>query len=197
LALVRGLQHKGIQDARKLTILQIIHNAQFSRDYSSLQALKTCSEKQRADLDAQFPKIELPPWQRTVDHILLDQSVAGMLQRVLDDIAKSRCGPDPCAPATEEEKAHPPVALEEARRAMKVGLLAGTAEFCGLDWQRRIFLPFLAFQHRTMKMSARQIAIISMLHGTMQGFMLDNHKKLGTSCTDEMRQAIEKQLSSG
>jgi hypothetical protein len=197
LAMVRGFQHKGIQDARKLTILQVIHNAQFSRDYTSLQALKTCSEKLRADLDTQFPKIELPPWQRTVDHILLDQSVADMLQRVLGDIAKSRCGPDPCAPATEEEKAHPPLTLEDARRAMKVGLLAGTAEFCGLDWQGRIFMPFLAFQHRTMKMSPRQIAIISMLHGTMQGFMVDNHKKLGTPCTDEMRHTIEKQLSSG
>jgi hypothetical protein len=197
LMMMRSLQHKGIQDARKLTILQIIHSAQFSKDYSGLQALKTCTDKIRADLDAQFPQIELPPWQRSVDHMLLDQSVAGMLQRVLGDIEKSRCGPDPCAPATDEEKANPPLTLEDARRAMKVGLLAGTAEFCGLDWQSRIFLPFLAFQHRTLKMSARQIAIVSMLHGTMQGFMLDGHKKLGTPCTDQMRQTLEKQLSSG
>ena len=197
IAMMRGLQHKGIQDGRKLTILQIIHSAQFSRDYSGLQALKTCTDKMRADLDAQYPKIELPPWQRTVDHMLLDQAVAGMLQRVLGEIEKSRCGPDPCAPATVEEKANPPVALEDARRAMKVGLLAGTAEFCGLDWQSRIFLPFMAHQHRTLKLSPRQIAIVSMLHGTMQGFMVDNHKKRGTPCTDQMRQAIEKQLSSG
>jgi len=197
LAMMRGLQHKGIQDARKLTILQIIHSAQFSRDYSGLQALKTCTDKMRADLDAQHPKIELPPWQRTVDNMLLDQSVAGMVQRVLNEIEKSRCGPDPCAPATDAEKANPPVTLEDARRAMKVGFLAGTAEFCGLDWQSRIFLPFLAHQHRTLKLSARQIAIVSMLHGTMQGFMVDNHKKRGAPCTDQMRQAIEKQLSSG
>ena len=197
LAMMRGLQHKGIQDARKLTILQIIHSAQLSRDYSGLQALKTCTDKMRADLDAQHPKIELPPWQRTVDNMLLDQSVAGMVQRVLSQIEKSRCGPDPCAPATDAEKANPPVTLEDARRAMKVGFLAGTAEFCGLDWQSRIFLPFLVHQHRTLKLSARQIAIVSMLHGTMQGFMLDNHKKRGTPCTDQMRQAIEKQLTSG
>lgn len=197
LAMMRGLQHKGIQDARKLTILQIIHSAQFSKDYSGLQALKTCSEKMRADLDARHPKIELPPWQRAVDHMLLDQSVAGMVQRVLGEIEKSRCGPEPCAPATDEEKANPPVTLEDARRAMKVGLLAGTAEFCGLDWQSRIFLPFMAHQHRTLKLSPRQIAIVSMLHGTMQGFMADGHKKRGTPCTDQMRQAIEKQLSSG
>lgn len=197
LGLMRGLQHKGIQDARKLTILQIIHGAQLTKDYSGLQALKTCSDKTRADLDAQFPEVELPPWQRTVDLALLDQSVAGMLQRVLGDIEKSRCGPDRCSPATDEEKATPPITLEDARRAMKVGLLAGTAQFCGLDWQSRIFLPYLAYQHRTMKMSARQIAIISMLHGTMQAFMLEGHKKLGTPCTDQMRQTIEKQLSSG
>ena len=197
LTMVRSLQHKGIQDARKLTILQIIHNAQLSKDYSGLQALRTCTDKMRADLDAQHPKIELPPWQRTVDHMMLDQSVTGMLQRVLGEIEKSRCGPDPCTPATDEEKANPPLTLEDARRAMKVGLLAGTAEFCGLDWQARIFLPFMAHQHRTLKLSARQIAMVSMLHGTMQGFMLDSHKKRGTPCTDQMRQALEKQLSSG
>jgi hypothetical protein len=196
-AMIRGLQHKGIQDARKLTLLQIIHDAQFSRDYSGLQVLKTCADKMRADLDQQYPKVELPPWQRAVDYILLDQSVASMVQRVLSEIDKSRCGPDPCAPATDEEKANPPLSLEDARRAMKVGLLAGTAEFCGLDWQNRIFLPFMAYQHRTLKLSARQIAMVSMLHGTMQGFMMDSHKKRGVPCTDQMRQAIEKQLSSG
>jgi hypothetical protein len=197
ITMMRGMQHKGIQDARKLNILQIIHSAQFSRDYTGLQALKTCTDKIRADLDAQYPKIELAPWQRTVDHMLLDQSVNGMLQRVLGEIEKSRCGPAACEAATDEEKAHPPVSLDDARRAMRVGLLAGTAEFCGLDWQSRIFLPFLAHQHRTLKMSPRQIAIVSMLHGTMQGFMVDGHKKLGTPCTDQMRQAIEKQLTSG
>lgn len=197
LGMMRGLQQKGIEDARKLTILQIIHNAQFSKDYSGLQALKTCSAKMRADLDAQFPKIELPPWQQTVDFMLLDQSVAGMLQRVLGDIQKSRCGAEPCAPATDEEKASPPVSLEDARRAMKVGLLAGTAEFCGLDWQSRIFMPFLAYEYRTLKMSPRQIAIVSMLHGTMQGFMLDGHKKAGAPCTDEMRQSLQKYFTNG
>jgi hypothetical protein len=120
-----------------------------------------------------------------------------MLQRVLGDIEKSRCGQEQCTPATGEEKANPPITLEDARRAMKVGLLAGTAEFCGLDWQQRIFLPFMAYQYRTLKLSPRQIAIVSMLHGTMQGFMVDSHKKRGTPCTEQMRQAIEKQLSSG
>ncbi len=197
LTMIQGFQHRGMQDARKLMIVQMIHNAQLSRDYTNLQALRTCSDKLRAELDAQFPKIELAPWQRTVDHMLLDQSVAAMVQRVLTDIQKSRCGLDACTPATDEEKANPPVSLEDARRAMKVGLLAGTAEFCGIDWKSRIFLPFLAYEHRTLKMSTRQIAIVSMLHGTMQGFMLDGHKKLGTPCTAQMREFIEKQLSSG
>jgi hypothetical protein len=196
-AMMRGLQHKGIQDARKLLILQVIHSAQFSKDYTGLQALKTCTDKQRADLDAQLPKFDLPPWQLEVDIKLLDQSVASLLQRVLAEIQKSRCGPEWCEPATDEEKANPPIGIEDARRAMKVGLLTGTAEFCGLDWQSRIFLPFIAHQHRTLKLSARQIAIVSMLHGTMQGFMVESHKKRGTPCTDQMRQAIEKQLSSG
>lgn len=195
--MMQGFQSRGIHNLRTLTLLQIIHNQQFSRDYPNLQALKTCDERLRASLDAENPIVELPPWQRTVNNALLDQSVADMLRRVLNEIQNARCGDEPCAPSTEEEKANPPVSVEDARRAMKVGLMAGVAEFCGLDWQNRIFLPFMVHYRRTMKMSARQLAIIGTLHGTMQGFMLENYKKRGEPCTDDLRRNLEKHLSSG
>lgn len=195
--MMQNFQQKGIHSMRALAVLQLIHTAQFAKDYGNLQVLKTCSETLKATLDKEHPRLELPPWQGTVNNALLDESVATMLQRVLSEIQSSRCGPELCAPATEEEKAAPPVSTEEARRAMKVGLLSGTADYCGFDWQKRVFFPFMAYHSRTLKMSTRQLAIVSMLHGTMHGFILDGYKKRGEPCTDQMKQSLEKQLSSG
>lgn len=195
--MLQAFQQRGIHDARVLALIVLIHNDQFGRDYANLQALKTCSEAQRAALDEQIPVFEQAPWQRTLNNALLNQSVSAMLQRVLGEIHKSRCGAGFCEPATEEEKANPPITVETARRAMQVGLMSGVAEFCAIDWRQRIYFPFMAYQRRAQNMSARQLAIVAMLHGTMQGFMVDNYRKHEKSCTDTMRNSIEKQLLKG
>ena len=193
--LMQQYQQKGIHDTRSLAILSLIHREQFGKDYSSLQALNTCTEEMRASLDKQNPVVEFPPWQRTVNNALLDRSVATMLQRVLSEIHKSRCGPSLCDATTDEEKASPPLTVEQARNAMKVGILSGVAEFCGLDWKKRIFFPFMAAHRSRLKMSTRQLAIVSMLHGTMQGFMAQSYKKHEEPCTDKLRNSLERHLS--
>jgi hypothetical protein len=195
--MLQEFHQRGMHDARALALIVLIHNDQFGRDYANLQALKTCSETQRATLDEQIPAFEQPPWRRTLNNALLNQSVSAMLQRVLGEIHKSRCGEGFCAPATEEEKAKPPITVETARRAMQVGLMSGVAEFCEIDWKQRIFYPFMAYQRRAQNMSTRQLAIVSMLHGTMHGFMFENYRKHEKSCTDKMRNSIEKQFLKG
>jgi hypothetical protein len=195
--MLQEFQQHGILDARALALIVLIHNDQFGRDYANLQALKTCSETQRATLDEQIPAFEQPPWQRTLNNALLNQSVSAMLQRVLGEIHKSRCGEGFCEPATEEEKSNPPITVETARQAMQVGLMSGVAEFCQIDWKQRIFVPFMAYQRRAQNMSIRQLAIVSMLHGTMHGFMFEIYRKHEKSCTDKMRNSIEKQFLKG
>ncbi|NJM34798.1 MAG: hypothetical protein HC850_08895 [Rhodomicrobium sp.] len=80
---------------------------------------------------------------------------------------------------------------------MKVGLLSGVADFCGLDWKNRIFIPYMAHKRVTLKMSIRQLAILATLYSTMQGFMSNSYKSRGQPCTDDLRQALEKHLSAG
>lgn len=196
-AMMQEFQQRGIHNTRKLAILGLIHNEQFNKDYANLQALKTCDDGLRETLDKQNPSIEIPSWQHVVNKAFLDQSVADMLQRVLSEIQKSRCGPILCTPATDEEKANPPVTVEQARRAMKIGLLSGAAEFCGIDWKKRIFFPFMAAHRNGLKMSTRQLAIVSMLHGTMQGFVLESYQKHEQSCPEKLKANLEKQLSKG
>jgi hypothetical protein len=196
-ALLQGFQARGIHDVRVLALLNLIHSEQFGKDYTSLQALKTCPKEEHAALDKQFPEVEIPPWQRVLNNALLDQSVASMLQRVLGEIHKSRCGPEQCAPATDEEKAKPPISIEGARQAMKVGLMSGVAEFCGIDWRKRIFFPYMIHQSRVQKLNERQLAMVSILLGTMQGYMAENYRKHEKECSEKMRTALERQLSTG
>jgi hypothetical protein len=195
--LLQSLQGRGIHNTRVLALVNLIHGEQFSRDYTNLQALKTCSAEEKALLDKQHPAVEIPQWQRVVNNALLDHQVADMVQRVLGEIHKTKCGVDPCTPATEEEKAKPPISIDGARQAMKVGLMSGVAEFCGIDWKNRIFLPYMSHQARAQLLTTRQLAIVSMLFGTMQGYIVDNYRKHEKECSDKMRESLEKQLTTG
>ncbi len=194
-AMMQEFQQRGVHNARTLTILGIIHNQQFGRDYANLQTLKTCSPEQRTALDEQIPVFDAPPWQRVLNAALLDSSVAHMLQRVLSQISMSQCGKGFCGPATDAEKANPPLTIEQARHVMNVGIMSGVAEFCGIDWKKRIFFPLMGYHNKVLKMSQRQLAIVAMLHGTMQGFILDNYREHEKSCPDQMKASVERQLT--
>jgi hypothetical protein len=54
----------------------------------------------------------------------------------------------------------------------------------------------MAHHARTLKMSPRQLTIVSTLHGTMQAFIVENYKKRGQPCTDELRKSLQKHLPS-
>jgi hypothetical protein len=195
--LMMHLQTRGIYETRKRVLFRLIHDHQFNKVYLGLQALKTCSDETRARLDKDNPLIKLERWQRVANNALLEQSVADMLSRVVADIQNSRCGPVHCAPATKEEKANPPLTIEQARLAMRVGLFSGAAEFCALDWRKEILFPFLGYHRNTLKMSTRQLAMVSVLHGTMQSFILEKYRKHEKSCSDAMRQNLQKEMSQG
>jgi hypothetical protein len=194
-AMMQSFQERGIHNRRVLEMLRLIHDAQFRKDFSNLQVFKTCPDELRAKLDKQHPAFNLPPWQGVLNNALLDNSVATMLQRVLNDIGQASCGMEKCAPATEAEKADPPVTIEQARQAMKVGLSAGVAQFCALDWKNGIFLPFMGYHQHKSNMEPRQLSIMAMLFATMQGFILESYRKHEKTCSEQMRNSLEKQFS--
>jgi len=195
--MMMDFQQRGIHDGRVLGMLRLIHNARYSKDHTNLQALRTCSDEVKARLEQTYPKVDLPPWQGAVNNALLDREVAHMVQRVLGEIHKSRCGEKLCKPATEAEKADPPVSIAQARQAMKIGAMSAVAAFCGLDWQNRIYLPFIAHNRHELKLEQRELVIVSMLHGTMHGFILQNYQQHERACSEKMRENLEKRFSNG
>jgi hypothetical protein len=196
-ALLLQFQARGIYEARTLAILGLIHDQQFHKDYLGLNALKTCSGELRVNLDQNNPEISLDPWQRVANNALLDYSVAEMLDLVLKEIQNSHCGNELCSPATKAEMQNPPLSITEARQAMRVGLFSGAAKFCALDWERSIFYPFIAHHKHALKMTDRQLTLITMLHGTMQNFVMKKYTEHEKACSDTMRENLKRELTAG
>ena len=123
---------------------------------------------------------------------LSDDRVHKFLMLALDNIGQARCENNaPCAAATAEEKANPPITIEEARLVVRRAVLSGIAGSCNLDWQKRNFLPMMAYWRSTKKKTERQMALITLVHGIMQGMMESSTK----ACPAEMREKIDAQLT--
>jgi hypothetical protein len=75
---------------------------------------------------------------------------------------------------------------------MRRGILSGAAERCGLDWQRRNFVPMMAHWRNDMKKTERQMALVALLHGVMQGIVTSGPDK---ACPTSMRENLEAGLS--
>ena len=111
----------------------------------------------------------------------------------LDNMTRARCeNMQPCAAATAEERANPPLTIAEAGTVMHRGVLSATGEHCGLDWQGRNFNPMMSYWRHKMKKNERQLAIISLLHGIMQGMVKPNSQMV---CTAQMRENLDRRLS--
>jgi hypothetical protein len=121
-----------------------------------------------------------------------DDQVARILSLALDNITRGLCeNAQPCSPATAAERADPPVTIAEARAIMRRGVLTSAAKECGMDWQRRNFTPMTRYWRHDMKKNERQMTLIVMLHGIMQGM---TEASLRGRCTEQMRQSLEAQL---
>jgi hypothetical protein len=124
-----------------------------------------------------------------------DAAVRKVLMLALDNIHRGRCeGSQPCTPATAEEKANPPITIDEARLVIRRGVLSAAAEHCGLDWQRKNFEPMMTYWRHTMKKNERQMALIGLTHGIMQGLSKQTVAQRGP-CTDQDRGNLDSSLS--
>jgi len=73
-----------------------------------------------------------------------------------------------CMPATENELKHPPISIEDTRRAMSIGIISGVAEKCGVDWNKNFFAPLMRHFRHQVHMDERQLALIAFVHGVQQ-----------------------------
>jgi hypothetical protein len=121
---------------------------------------------------------------------MADVHVRRALMLVLKQIHLAQCGEGKrCDPATSEEYDNPPIPLAVARRIIQTGVIAGTAQWCGLDWQQTVFLPMIRRLAEGEKWSERQLAIAALMHGVYQGQTYGPLQARG-ACDDETRARV-------
>lgn len=120
-----------------------------------------------------------------------DVSTKRQILRALSQIENARCGQAPCAKATREERADPPLGTAEGALVIRRAIISATAEHCGLDWQRRNFLPMMAHL-RAQNGTERQMALAGLLHGIVQGEVGAGLAK--RPCNDHVRKQSETDL---
>jgi hypothetical protein len=83
---------------------------------------------------------------------------------------------------------------EHARAIVLTGAQTALAEWCGLDWQQRSFLPMMRHYRHVFKFNERQMSLVALVHGIQQG-MLEGQLKAKGACDAATRDKIEAQLS--
>jgi hypothetical protein len=125
---------------------------------------------------------------------LADAQVRHALNLALRNIHKALCGDAACAVATADEFVKPPITLDQARTAINTGVLSGTAQWCGLDWKHRLFLPMMSRFTAEAQPSERQRALFALLHGIYQGQVSASLAPRGP-CPDDVKAGIEKRMA--
>lgn len=113
---------------------------------------------------------------------------------LLQQIHLTPCGlSGTCEPATAEELENPPIPISDARKVIQSGVASGTAQWCEMNWQTRIFRPMIVHLRDVQKWNERQLALAGLIHGVFQAQALDPLKATG-NCPLLVRAELERKL---
>jgi hypothetical protein len=122
-----------------------------------------------------------------------DETLQQAIVIALENIQSARCEKgERCKPATEAEKAKPPISLDEANIIFRRAVVSAGGAYCNHDWQKRNFEPMMAYW-RTNKKNERQLALISVMHGFVQQQMLQGLSAKG-DCPAALKADVDKNL---
>jgi len=111
----------------------------------------------------------------------------------LERMADLLCGTVACEPATEAERASPPVTDDEAASIAAVAVVSAAAQYCGLAWENESFLPMMAMWRSAPGSTTRKMALIGWTHGVVQGQAMSAFGVQG-ECDEQSRAAVQSLL---
>lgn len=94
-------------------------------------------------------------------------------------------------PSSDVDRRTVPIPRDIAYRAIEAGEISGLGMWCGLDWDTHY--RSLTAAARARKMSDKEVAFISVLHGTAQGLAL---KSKHAPCSESEREQVAAKLRS-
>jgi hypothetical protein len=125
--------------------------------------------------------------------MISDDAAREAIKLALKKIGTAVCESNrPCAAASADEFDRPPITVIDGRAAMVFGIKSALAQWCGLDWKRS-FLPMIAFGKQKMRMSDRQMQLMTLIHGDFQGRQFAFYSKSG-QCPPQLQQQLDAQL---
>lgn len=125
--------------------------------------------------------------------MISDDAARDSIKLALTKIHTTVCeSKKPCAPTNASELANPPITIVDGRAAMMFAIKSALAQWCGIDWKRSLW-PMIAFGKHKMKMSDRQLQLITLIHGDFQARQLATYAKAG-QCPATLRGQLDSQL---
>jgi hypothetical protein len=120
------------------------------------------------------------------------QDLAGTLRGALEIIHEAQCAPGRrCARARAEEFETPPLTPGHARLAARTGMASGFAESCGMDWEGRVFRPYIEALRNELKLNQRETALMTLMHGHWQNVFRRNARPEDCAPGGFRRAAVE------
>jgi len=112
---------------------------------------------------------------------------------IIANMTYFQCDGAPCAAATPEELANPPVTDDEATEIATTAVISAMGEHCGLDWMGQSFLPLMSWVRSQPGATTRRAALIGGMHGYVQEQALESFRSQG-DCDDQTRAAVQAAL---
>lgn len=130
-----------------------------------------------------------------IDEIDKDQ-INQVSELVVQNIEIGDCGNTKCTPATAIEKIDGMLPNAMTKEVIARGAGSAFAEFCGMDWGTRSYLPLLERERNSGCWSERQLAAVAVTHGvTMSMYRGSLAAEIG-QCTKSVNEAVENYLTS-
>lgn len=120
------------------------------------------------------------------------RDLVGTLRGALEVIHEAQCAPGRrCARARPEELENLPLTPGHARLAARTGMASGFAESCGMDWEGRVFRPYMDALRNELKLNQREAALMTLMHGHWQGVFRRNARPEDCAPGGFRRMAVE------
>jgi hypothetical protein len=120
-----------------------------------------------------------------------DAAVRNAIEFALRNIHDAKCSAAPCAPATAEEFANPPLTIAEARRAMDAALESAGWRWCGIANRERLFDDFMRDARNVQKYDVRKRHLLALVHGNTEVEAERAFDRSGRSCPPQTKKKLE------
>jgi len=120
-----------------------------------------------------------------------DDAVRKTIDLALRRIEMGKCGSAPCAPATEDELANPPLTIAEGRRAMDAALESAGWKWCGIADRERIFDALMLDAMNDPKYDERKLTLLTIVHGISRSGAERARDRAGRPCPPQLKKQLE------